>query len=397
MDRPALKRLLADIEAGTVNCVVVYKVDRLSRSLLDFARIMEIFDRHGATFVSVTQQFNTTSSMGRLTLNILLSFAQFEREMISERTRDKMAAARKKGKWVGGNVVMGYDLAPQGGALLLNSREADQVRQIFQLYIEQGALMPVIEELERRGWRTKSRVTRELRQMGGKPFNKTTLHNLLTNVIYTGRVCYKGTLCGGEHDRIIDDETWNAVQEQLNRNGRRGGRNTPNKYGALLKGLVRCGSCGVGMTHTYVQKNATTLYRYYVCTNAHQRGWNKCRTRSVPAATLENAVIQNIRGISRSPLMLSEVLRQLEGQSPERVTAFNAANVRQALEEFDPLWDQLTNFERGKFIGLLVREVQYDGTTGDVTLAFHTPALKQYCDGVPPGNETIQYEQQHCS
>src|SRR5260221_8695544 len=151
MDRPALKRLLADVQSGSVNCVVVYKVDRLSRSLLDFARIMEILDKHGATFVSVTQQFNTTSSMGRLTLTVLLSFAQFEREMISERTRDKMRAARRKGKWIGGNIVLGYDLAPKGGALVVNKDEAERVREIFQLYIKLGSLIPVIEELDGRG------------------------------------------------------------------------------------------------------------------------------------------------------------------------------------------------------------------------------------------------------
>ena len=183
MDRPALKRLLADVQSGSVNCVVVYKVDRLSRSLLDFARIMEILDKHGATFVSVTQQFNTTSSMGRLTLNVLLSFAQFEREMISERTRDKMSAARRKGKWVGGNPVIGYDVAPQGGSLLVNQEEAQRVREIFALYLELGSLIPVVEELDRRGWRMKSWTTREGRKAGGKPIPKNSLYNLLTNMI----------------------------------------------------------------------------------------------------------------------------------------------------------------------------------------------------------------------
>ena len=174
MDRPALKRLLADVESGVVNCVVVYKVDRLTRSLLDFSRIMEILDKNGATFVSVTQQFNTTTSLGRLTLNILLSFAQFEREMISERTRDKMGAARRKGKWVGGNPVLGYDVAPQGGSLVVNEEEAQRVREIFALYLELGSLIPVVEELDRRGWRMKAWTTREGRQAGGKPIAKNS-------------------------------------------------------------------------------------------------------------------------------------------------------------------------------------------------------------------------------
>ncbi len=310
MDRPALKRLLADIQSGAVNCVAVYKVDRLSRSLLDFARIMEILDKHGATFVSVTQQFNTTSSMGRLTLNVLLSFAQFEREMISERTRDKMGAARRKGKWVGGNPVLGYDVAPLGGSLVVNEEEAQRVREIFALYLELGSLIPVVEELDRRGWRMKSWTTREGRHAGGKPIPKNSLYNLLTNIIYTGKVEHAGQVYEGEHDRIIDDETWNKVQSTLNRNGRCGGRSIGNKYSALLKGLVRCGTCDVGMMHTYVNKK-DRLYRYYVCVKAQQRGWAQCETRSVSAPDLENAVLEQLRGIGRNPEMLRKVLRQL--------------------------------------------------------------------------------------
>ena len=157
MDRPALRRLLSDIEAGRVDCVVVYKVDRLSRSLLDFSRIMEVFDAKGASFVSVTQQFNTTHSMGRLTLNILLSFAQFEREIISERTRDKIAAARRKGKWAGGRPVLGYDVvsSPAGSRLVVNEDEAERVRRIFGLYLEHEALIPTVKALAARGWAAK--------------------------------------------------------------------------------------------------------------------------------------------------------------------------------------------------------------------------------------------------
>ena len=219
MERPALKRLLADVEAGLANCVVVYKVDRLTRSLLDFARIMEVLDKQGATFVSITQQFNTTSSLGRLTLNILLSFAQFEREMISERTRDKMGAARRKGKWVGGNLVLGYDVAPQGGALNVNEDEARRVREIFQMYLEYGSLIPVVGELDRRDWRLKAWTTREGRGVGGSVFTKNKLYDMLTNVTYTGRVDYSGQIYAGEHAAIVDDETFTRVQETLKRNG----------------------------------------------------------------------------------------------------------------------------------------------------------------------------------
>jgi site-specific DNA recombinase len=173
MERPALKRLLAGIEAGHIDCVVVYKVDRLSRSILDFSRMMDLFDKHAASFVSVTQQFNTSHSMGRLTLNILLSFAQFEREIISERTKDKMSAARKKGKWVGGMPILGYDVAPEGGKLIVNEEEASTVRAIYQLYMEHRAMIPVVQEIEQRGWRNKRWITKNGRERGGKSSPKT--------------------------------------------------------------------------------------------------------------------------------------------------------------------------------------------------------------------------------
>src|SRR5690242_484799 len=182
MDRPALRRLLADIEAGKIDAVIVYKVDRLSRSLLDFARLMELFERHRVSFVSITQQFNSATSMGRLVLNVLLSFAQFEREIIAERTRDKIAATRRKGKWAGGRPLLGYDVDPRGGRLLVNVEEAQRVRAIFGLYLEHGGLLPVVQELERRGWANKRWQTKKGQQRGGRPFTKTSLHRLLTNV-----------------------------------------------------------------------------------------------------------------------------------------------------------------------------------------------------------------------
>jgi len=169
LERPALQRLLADIEAGRIDCVVVYKVDRLSRSLLDFARLMGVFEKRGVNLVSVTQQFNTTASLGRLTLNILLSFAQFEREIIAERTRDKMSAARRKGRWVGGTPVLGYDVAPGGGKLIVNEGEAQQVRAIFALYLEHKALSPVLREIHQRQWTTKRWTTKDGRLHPGRP------------------------------------------------------------------------------------------------------------------------------------------------------------------------------------------------------------------------------------
>ncbi len=204
MERPALRRLLTDIEAGKIDLVVCYKVDRLSRSLLDFAKMMEKFEQQGVSFVSITQQFNSATSMGRLVLNVLLSFAQFEREIIAERTRDKVAATRRKGKWTGGTPLLGYDLDPRGGRLLVNEDEAVRVRAIFALYLEHQSLLPVVKELERRGWLSKSWQTRQGRTRAGRPFTKTSLHRLLTNVVYAGKVRYKDEVHDGEQPALID-------------------------------------------------------------------------------------------------------------------------------------------------------------------------------------------------
>ena len=215
LERPALERLLADIEAGKIDCVLVYKVDRLSRSLLDFARLMGMFEKRGVSLVSVTQQFNTTASLGRLTLNILLSFAQFEREIIAERTRDKMAAARRKGKWTGGIPVLGYDVAAGGGKLAINEEEAARVRAIFGLYLERRSVAGVLAEVQLRQWTTKHWRTREGKEHRGRPFTKNTLKRLLRSVVYLGQVIQQGKLYEGEQTAIVERAIWQRVKEGL--------------------------------------------------------------------------------------------------------------------------------------------------------------------------------------
>jgi site-specific DNA recombinase len=269
MDRPALTRLLAAIEAGRVNCVVVYKVDRLSRSLMDFARMMELFDRCGASFVSVTQQFNTINSLGRLTLNILLSFAQFERELISERTRDKMCAARRKGKWIGGHPVLGYDIDTKARRLLVNPDEAHQVRTIFDQYLELGGMLPVLQDLDRRGWQTKRWTTEAGQTRGGKPFTKSLLYGLLTNAIYTGQVNHKGTLFPGEHEAIIERATWERAQDMLDSNGRTNGGGTGAEPPA--RGRAPRGARGLKLRLSPASPTFA-LQRYF-------RGWRRFNSR----------------------------------------------------------------------------------------------------------------------
>jgi len=317
MDRPALKRLLADVEAGKIDAIVVYKVDRLSRSLLDFTRLMEVLDRKGCSFVSVTQQFNTTHSMGRLTLNILLSFAQFEREIISERTRDKMSAARRKGKWVGGSLILGFDLNAERTRLVINESEAEQVRAIFGLYIETQSVLATAAEMNLRGWQRKTWSNKNGTTAGGGLWNKPNLLGLLTNVGYIGKVAYGGEIYEGEHEAILDEKTWVAAQAVLTRNARDRGASVRNKHGALLRGLLKCGTCGCAMTHSYTQKGALR-YRYYVCQTAMKKGWGECETRSVPAQEIEDFVLQRIAEIGRDPDLSADVARRASNEYSEQ-------------------------------------------------------------------------------
>jgi site-specific DNA recombinase len=325
MERPAVRQLMADIEAGLIDCVVVYKVDRLSRSLLDFARMMEVFEQHGVSFVSVTQQFNTANSMGRLVLNILLSFAQFEREIISERTRDKIAAAKRKGMWGGGRPILGYDIEHRaaGNRLAINLAEAERVRHIFELYLECGSVSQTIHRLDEIGWTNKAWTTKGGRPMGGRPFNKSQMFNLLTNVAYLGKVKHKGDAYDGQHQAIVDEDLFSRVGQMLRANRSADGRGSGNKYGALLKGLVRCKACGAAMIHHYAsdrtKSGAVKHYRYYVCVRAQKRGWQECPGPSLPADELEKFVVDQIRSLGRDDELLAEAVTRAQERLRERV------------------------------------------------------------------------------
>jgi site-specific DNA recombinase len=296
LERPAMQRLLTAIDAGTIDCVVVYKVDRLSRSLFDFARLMERFDRWGVSFVSVTQEFNTTTSLGRLTLNILLSFAQFEREIISERTRDKLSAARRKGKWIGGWPVLGYNVDPKGGRLLANAKEAAQVREMYRIAAQTETLEAARRVIQERGIRTKAWTTRSGKHHAARPFNRMTLRLLLSNVLYTGAVNHKGTVYPGEHERLVDQDLWEQVNTKLSlRSVHQRGREH-HRQEAPLSGLLYCAGCGSAMLLSYTTKQGRK-YRYYGCPAARGKEASCCSQGSVAAADLEPSLLQKLQPV----------------------------------------------------------------------------------------------------
>src|SRR3984885_4544681 len=294
MDRPALTRLLRAVEAGDLDCVVVYKVDRLSRSLLDFTRMLSVFEKHKVSFVAVTQQFNTSTSLGRLTLNILLSFAQFERELIGERTRDKMSAARRKGKWVGGWPVLGYDVAPEGGRLLVNEEEAKLVRAIFALFEKNRCALLTLAEIERRGWRLKGWTRKTGQFRSGGPFALNSLRRLLTNILYTGKISHKGQAYPGEHAAILKGGTWERAQKLVAQPAAVASGKPRNKHLALLSGLLYCETCATRMVYSYSGKK-DRKYPYYVCLNAQRKGWAVCPAKSLPAHGIEESVLGRVR------------------------------------------------------------------------------------------------------
>src|SRR5438874_4391580 len=305
LGRPAAQRLLTDIRAGRIDIVVVYKVDRLTRSLADFARLVELFDAQGVSFVSVTQQFNTTSSMGRLTLNVLWSFAQFEREVTGERIRDKIAASKKKGMWMGGNIPLGYDADER--TLVINPAEAETVRRIFALYRELGCVRRVKEEADRLGLRTKCRTTANGTERGGKPFSRGHLYTLLSNPIYTGQIVDKGQLHPGQQPALIDDESWSTVRDQLAANTRDHRHRAKAAEPSLLAGLL-VDARGERLTASHAVKKGRR-YRYYVSAALiTDAGTDRAQGWRLTAREIEEAVIRILADALTSPVRLVERL-----------------------------------------------------------------------------------------
>ncbi|MGE4303679.1 MAG: recombinase family protein [Novosphingobium sp.] len=341
LDRPGLKALLEDIEAGLVDVIVVYKIDRLSRSLMDFAKLVEAFDRNNVTFVSVTQAFNTTTSMGRLTLNILLSFAQFEREVTGERIRDKFAASRAKGMWMGGFVPMGYDVVDR--KLVINEAEAATIRHMFQRFVELGSATLLTRELVAGGTLNKR----------GKLIDKGFLYKLFRNRLYLGEAVHKGTSYPGEHQAIITPELWDQVHAILQESPRQRAANTRAQTPALLKGLIFTDR-GIAMTPT-VTKKGSRHYRYYTSMDAIRN--RACEGRDsfvrLNAGMVEGAVVQHIRSLLRTPEIAARAMDAARQNDPD----IDEHDVVTALAGFDALWESLFPAEQARIARLLIERV----------------------------------------
>ena len=352
LERPALKRLLADIEAGKVDVVVVYKIDRLSRALMDFAKLVEVFDAHGTTFVSVTQAFNTTTSMGRLTLNILLSFAQFEREVIGERIRDKFAASRARGMWMGGKVPLGYRV--EARKLLVVESEARQVRTIFERFVVLRSATKLAQELRQQSVLSKT----------GAPIDKGYLYRLLANRTYLGDAPHKGKIHAGEHAAIVPRELWDRVHAVLQVSPRVRANQARAQSPALLKGLI-FGLDGRALSPTHTRKGGKQYCYYVAQTVLKDQGMpNPDIVRRIAAAEIEQVVLAQVRALVRQPEVIVGTLRAAREEAPD----VTEAEVRDALEHLEPMWEELFPGEQARLVQLLVERVTVGPTGAEIKL-----------------------------
>ncbi len=431
-DRPAFNRLITDIKAGLIDTVVVYKVDRLSRSLADFANIMELFDKHNVSFVSVTQYFDTSSSIGRMTLNILITFAQFEREMISERIRDKISRSRQKGKYMGGQPVLGYDVIEK--KLVINENEKYQVQKIYDFYVNNRSISEIVDIINNWGWTTKQWKTKRGRLAGGRPFNKQVLYTILKNPLYIGKIRHHDKVYDGEHEAIITQDIFNNVQILLKTNSVAQTNTNRRRINSMLRGVLFCGSCGSRMVKSYTSKNSKK-YTYYTCLNAIKNGRNKCSNKSVPSVKLDEFVVNHIKDLATNPEFLGRFIEAYSKQKHSEIeniknelktltvklasyqierdrmaldnkltdiealdrtneqlekvsdriqylekkknilsdTYLNAGDITITLNKFFPVWDTLTINEQNRIMDKLFKQILWDGNSE--SLDFHYSPL----------------------
>jgi len=445
MERPAMTDLIADIQAGHIDCVVVYKVDRLSRSLLDFAKLIGLFDENEVCFVSVTQQFNTTTSMGRLTLNILLSFAQFEREIIGERIRDKKLATARQGKYIGGLPVLGLDIVDK--KYVVNEAEAKAVRRIFRVFEKLESCRKVAVTINAEGIRTKQYVTKTGKERGGKHWTQRSVYALLTDRKYIGQVVHKGNAYAGEHKAIVATDLFERVQARLRANKTYTHKHQAQRF-ALLRRVVHCGHCGSLVQPSWA-KNHGREYRYYTCAKKIRTGYGKCPLPSLPAGEIETAVVDQLRALLRHPDVIARTYREVrrtgergaddaalarlgelrkrqdetkksirtvlnvgdqdEGFMAEELKRLNdelkvlAKSIRgleaapthdepmelnrvaEALRAIDPVWDVLFAEEQQRIVQLLVEDINV--STSGIDIRFRTNGIEQIVEELQPIEE----------
>ena len=372
LDRPALLTLLEAVDRNEVDVVVVYKVDRLTRSLADFAKIVERFDERGVSFVSVTQQFNTTTSMGRLTLNVLLSFAQFEREVTAERIRDKIAASKRKGMWMGGLPPLGYDV--RGKKLVVNEPEAETVRRLYRLYLEHGTVRAMHREASRLGIVTKVRTGKNMSVTGGKPFTRGNLYQLLRNPLYVGRLPHKGETYPGQHTAIIDDETWQTAQKRLSGNAVNRHTETNARSQSLLSGLL-FDETGDRLCPTHANKGSKR-YRYYISKRLmHDAdcndGWR------LPADEIESCVMLLLGNLLSDRRRLSELIEK-SGASVRTLKVLMAK-----ANEFAVALQESNAIEKSEIVAALVERVELGARS--ITLMLHRQGLVTWLGGTNAG------------
>lgn len=392
LERPGLQRLLEDIRNGKVDLILVYKVDRLSRSLLDFTRLVQLLEENDVSFVSITQSFSTNTAMGKLTLNILLSFAEFERAIISERVRDKIAGAKRRGKFTGGTPVLGYDIAPETHKLVVNTNEAKVVRQIFRRYAEVGSGQTIAKELNARGTTTKARYNKRGEFKPGSPWNAPSIYRVINNRTYLGETKHIDAIFPGEHKAIVSRALWTSAHSVV-----QSSPNSPQKPHArgqaLLGGIIRCGCCGHAMYPTWTKRHGK-IYRYYVCVKAAKSGYDSCEVKSVSAGEIEGAVLNQLRAVFRSPEMVAQTYMAamrigneengvpLDNDTandtspdnvPDPIPAPTEREVADALGKLDPVWDELFPLERQRIVKLLVEQVTIN--EGDLDVRIRTDGI----------------------
>ena len=436
MDRPALTELMADVRSRRIDCVVVYKVDRLSRSLLDFAKLINAFDEHQVSFVSVTQHFNTTTSMGRLTLNILLSFAQFEREIIGERIRDKILATARQGKYFGGFPILGLDIVDR--RFVVNQAEVPSVRHIFDLYLKLQSCRKVAEALNAEGITTKRYTGKSGKPRGGKPWEQKAVYSLLTNRKLIGQITHRGKSYPAEHEAIVSAEVFERAQGTLTANQTYTHKHQVRRF-ALLRRMIHCGHCG-SLVQPGFARNHGREYRYYACAKKVRTGYGKCPLPCVPAGEIETAVIDQLRALLRhgdviartyrevreasdappDPArqarlddlrkrheqtrrairavlnvgdgdeqgVMAEELKRLNGElkaleraigemeaAPAPDGSLDLGRVTKALQAIDPVWDVLYPQEQQRIVSLLVEDITV--STGGIDIRFRTNGIEQ--------------------